>query len=276
MPTERPVQEFAPAKINLSLHVTGRRSDGYHLLDSLVVFADVGDHLQVTTASETRVSVTGPRADGVPADARNLVWKAADHFGQPADITLYKHLPAAAGIGGGSSDAAAVLRALAQATGRSIPPGTDRLGADLPVCIAPQAARMQGVGELITPLPPLPAIHAVLVNPGVEVATPKVFAALRSADNPPMFETLPQWPDAATLAQWLRGTRNDLEPPSVILAPVIGDVLTRLRREPECLLARMSGSGATCFALTTTRARAEAMAGRIAVPGWWVQPVTLT
>lgn len=268
------VQDFAPAKINLSLHVTGQRADGYHLLDSLVVFADVGDRVTVRLADAPSLSVTGPQAAGVPVDGSNLVLRAAAWFGAAAEITLEKHLPAMAGIGGGSSDAAATLRALAGATGRTVAGGAAALGADVPVCLIARVARMRGVGEDVTPLPALPPLHGVLVNPGVDVPTPQVFALLEHKANPPMPDTLPIWPDAAALAAWLGGMRNDLEPPAIAMAPVIGEVLMKLGRDPACLLARMSGSGATCFALTGTRAGAEAMAVRLAQPGWWVQPVT--
>ena len=269
-----PVQDFAPTKINLTLHVTGRRPDGYHLLDSLVVFGDVGDRLTVAMAERMSLSVTGPRGEGVPADARNLVWKAAEFAGVPARITLEKHLPAAAGIGGGSSDAAATLRALSRLTGAPVPDRTETLGADIPVCLTPTVSRMQGVGEVVTPLPALPPLHGVLVNPGVDVPTPQVFARLASRENPAMPATLPDWPDAATLALWLRSTRNDLEGPALQIAPVIGDALRTLQADSACLIARMSGSGATCFALTDSRAGAEAMAARIARLDWWVQPTT--
>jgi len=274
MDVPRAVQDFAPAKINLTLHVTGRRADGYHLLDSLVVFADVGDRLTLAPADDMSLKLTGPRADGLAADATNLVWRAADLFGQPARITLEKHLPAMAGIGGGSSDAAATLRALARATGRPLPPRPETLGADVPVCLPARAARMQGVGEKVTPLPPLPPLHGVLVNPGADVPTPSVFARLTRRENAPMPATLPPWPDAVTLIDWLATMRNDLEPPARAVAPVINDVLKTLRADPACRLARMSGSGATCFALTTTRAEAEALANRLTRPDWWIQPAT--
>lgn len=268
------VQDDAPAKINLTLHVTGQRADGYHLLDSLVVFADIGDRITVTPSDTSRLTVTGPRAAGVPTDASNLVLRAAALMNQPADVTLDKHLPAMAGIGGGSSDAAATLRALSRATGTPVPANPEALGADVPVCLIARATRMQGVGEVLTPLPGLPDLHGVLINPGVDVPTPRVFADLASKTNPPMPATLPDWPDAAALASWLSTMRNDLETPARALAPAIGATLTALAADPDCLLARMSGSGATCFGLTETRAKADAMAARLTRPGWWVQPVT--
>lgn len=263
---------FAPAKVNLALHVTGRRADGYHLLDSLVAFADVGDRITLAHAAETRLTVTGPRAEGVPADARNLVWRAADLHGTCVDITLEKHLPAAAGIGGGSSDAAATLRALETLTGHA--PALDplTLGADVPVCLRPTATRMQGIGEMLHPvdLPPLPAI---LVNPGVEVPTGPVFATLPSPDNPPMTD-LPAVLDSASVLRWLTAQRNDLQRPALGLQPVIAQVLDALS---DAQLARMSGSGATCFGLYPDRDAADRAARRIAArhPDWWTAACTL-
>ncbi|MBN2907526.1 MAG: 4-(cytidine 5'-diphospho)-2-C-methyl-D-erythritol kinase [Rhodobacteraceae bacterium] len=277
------VEAFAPAKINLTLHVTGQRADGYHLLDSLVVFADVGDRLSLAPADDLTLTVTGPRAEGVPTDGRNLVLRAAALFGagRGAAITLDKHLPAAAGIGGGSSDAAAALRGLAGLWGVALP-DADRvltLGADVPVCLAPRALRMRGVGEEITEGPDLPPMGLVLVNPGVEVPTPVVFKALTRKDNPAMPHP-PGWSTAAVMAHWLTAQRNDLEGPARAAAPVIGDVLDAISATPGCLLARMSGSGATCFGIYDTRAEAETAAAaiRTTAPTWWVEaaaPFTL-
>ncbi|MEQ8341877.1 MAG: 4-(cytidine 5'-diphospho)-2-C-methyl-D-erythritol kinase [Marinovum algicola] len=270
-----PTEAFAPAKINLTLHVTGQRADGYHLLDSLVVFAGVGDVLRVAPADEMSLRVTGPMAAGVPEDARNLCWKAAEAFGAPVRIELEKHLPAAAGIGGGSSDAAAVLRAMETIYGRPFSGDALRLGADVPVCLLAHAARMSGIGEQVLPLSQ-PPMDAVLVNPGVAVSTPAVFKALRSRDNPPMTD----WPldgrSDSTLA-WLRTMRNDLEPPAIGVQPVIGRVLTALDEEGADL-ARMSGSGATCFGLFPDGSAATAAAAglRAAHPDWWVVATTLT
>jgi len=269
------VEAFAPAKINLTLHVTGQRADGYHLLDSLVIFADAGDILGFAPAEDLSLAVTGPRAEGVPADGRNLVLKAAALFEETrgAVITLDKRLPAAAGIGGGSSDAAAALRGLARLWDRALPGDAAvlSLGADVPVCLTPRPVRMRSVGEEITEAPVLPDMALVLVNPGVEVSTPAVFGALTRKDNPPMPEP-PGWADAAGLAHWLAGQRNDLEPPARALAPVIDTVLEALAASPGCLIARMSGSGATCFGIYATRAEAENAAQILAgaAPGWWV------
>lgn len=270
------VEGFAPAKVNLALHVTGRRDDGYHLLDSLVVFADVGDRLTAMPDAALSLAVTGPRAAGVPTDAGNLVLRAAALLGagRGARIVLEKHLPAAAGIGGGSSDAAAALRMLAQLWGLPLPDATAvlALGADVPVCLQARPARMRGIGEALGPLPPLPPLWLVLVNPGVPVPTGPVFAALASRDNAPLPPVLPSFGDAAALAAWLRTCRNDLEQPACTLVPVVGQVLSALAAQRGCLLARMSGSGATCFGLfaAAPEAAKAAAALRIAAPGWWV------
>lgn len=268
---------LAPAKVNLSLHVTGQRPDGYHLLDSLVVFADLGDRLSVTPADAYSLTVSGPRAAGVPVDDGNLCLRAARLAGRPVAIALEKHLPNQAGIGGGSSDAACVLRALA-ALGVPLPEHPERLGADLPVCLAARAARMQGLGEVVTPLSGLPPLPALLVNPGRPVATPAVFKRLEKRDNPPMGAIPDDLATPADVATWLASTRNDLEAPALALEPAIGAVLGALASLPGCLIARMSGSGASCFALFPDRATA-AEAGRMlraAEPGWWVTDTTLS
>jgi 4-diphosphocytidyl-2-C-methyl-D-erythritol kinase len=270
---------FAPAKVNLTLHVTGQRKDGYHLLDSLVVFADVGDRVAVQPADAMSLDITGPRAAGVPADETNLVWKAAALFDQPVAITLSKHLPAAAGIGGGSSDAAATLLALSDLTGeRRLPEGVAGLGADVRVCLMRQAARMSGIGEVVEPVPNLPPLHAVLANPGVEVATPAVFKALAQKQNKPMAAKLPRWQGTRGLIDWLAAQRNDLEAPATDTAPVIYEVLQALGGLSGARLARMSGSGATCFALFESRDAAEVAAAALASdhPDWWVTPTSLT
>jgi len=270
------VSAFAPAKVNLTLHVTGQRADGYHLLDSLVCFADVGDLVTVAFSDDLTLHVSGPRSKGVPTDARNLVLKAAqflDPTGR-AQITLDKHLPAAAGIGGGSSDAAATLRALSELWDIDLPQDTVALGADVPVCLHPMAMRMQGVGDVLTPVPPLPETYAVLVNPGVDVSTPEVFKALKSNKNRPM-DGVPGFADVAELASWLAEQRNDLQAPAISQAPVIAEVLSALQ---DGLFAGMSGSGATCFALYETLDQATAKATQLTTddPDWWVAPCRLS
>lgn len=265
--------EFAPAKVNLALHVTGQRDDGYHLLDSLVVFAGVGDEIRATPGPLS-LSLTGPMAAGLQAEDDNLVLRAARAMRAEAQLVLDKRLPVASGIGGGSADAAATLRLLARVTGRPLPDAAAvlALGADVPVCLAGRAVRMAGVGERLTSLPPLPAAWLVLVNPGVAVATPAVFRGLARKDNAPLPRDLPFLRNTAELAAFLRMCRNDLEPPAMALAPVIGTVRDALTAQDGCLLARMSGSGATCFGLFADglTAAAAARAVQAAHPGWWV------
>lgn len=269
---------FAPAKVNLSLHVTGQRADGYHLLDSLVAFADVGDRITLVPAETRTIEVTGPMAAGVPADDSNLAMRAAALWDLPVKIILDKHLPLASGLGGGSSDAAATLLGVAELSGhRELPAGALALGADVRVCLERRAARMRGIGDEVQPVDWLPALHAVLANPGVEMATPEVFAALAEKDNAPMPKRIPRWRGAWSAIDWIGQQRNDLEAPAVALAPVIGDVLTALRALPGARLARMSGSGASCFALFEEPEEAEAAAEQLASarPGWWVVATTL-
>ena len=268
---------FAPAKINLTLHVTGQRTDGYHLLDSLVVFADVGDRLTLTEAKTPALHVTGPMAQGVPTGSENLVLRAAASMGVTLDIRLDKHLPAAAGIGGGSSDAAAVLRGIAELRPDiGLPPDQGlSLGADVPVCLRARAARMEGIGERVDPVDGLPPLHAVLVNPGVAVSTAAIFRSLARKDNPPMPAILPGWGDAAALALWLAGQRNDMQAAAIAEAPVVGQVIASIAATDGCLLARMSGSGATCFGLYADAPAAAQAAAALARPGWWVHATRL-
>ena len=275
--------EFAPAKVNLALHVTGRRGDGYHLLDSIVVFLALGDRLHVAPAEHVTLAVTGPLGAGVPVDG-NLVLRAAAALAQAAgrscpgaSLTLDKHIPAAAGLGGGSSDAAAALRALNRLWGIGLDPaGLRRLGetigADVPVCVAPAGARMAGIGECVTPLPALPEFHVLLVNPGCSLATAAVFAGLVDPDNPGLPELPGRWRGMAHLVEYLARCRNDLAAPAIAAAPAIQEVLAALAAEPACLLARMSGSGATCFGLFATAEDAAAARAGLARshPGWWV------
>ncbi len=269
------VEVFAPAKINLTLHVTGQRSDGYHLLDSLVAFADIGDRITVAPSDQLKLSLTGPQSSGLSAEGDNLVLRAArflDPNGRVA-ITLDKHLPVASGIGGGSANAAATLQALSQLWNTPLPraEATAQLGADVPMCMTGQTLRMQGIGAEIEPLAPLPPLDIVLVNPGVPLSTPNVFAALDRKTNPPMPNNLPKWATAQNLANWLATQRNDLQPAAISLAPVIGDVLTALD-QTGALLTRMSGSGATCFGLfpaDQTSASKALKRLRANHPQWW-------
>jgi 4-diphosphocytidyl-2-C-methyl-D-erythritol kinase len=263
---------FAAAKINLALHVTGRRADGYHLLDSLVAFADAGDRVSAEAAGALTLTVTGPEAAGVPEGSENLVLRAAAAFGAAsgARIVLDKRLPPASGIGGGSADAAAALRVLAALWDRPLPDAAAalRLGADVPVCLAGVTARMAGIGEIVDPAPALPPVWAVLANPRIALPTPAVFAALTVRENPPLPPLPGGWRDAADLAGWLARTRNDLEAPARALCPPVTAVLAALSATPGALMARMSGSGATCFALYAS-AGAAAEAAATLPQEWW-------
>ena len=269
-------EAFAPAKINLTLHVTGQREDGYHLLDSLVVFVDVGDRIFVASDTANSLTVTGPFSEGVPTDGSNLVMTAKARFipDQAVALRLDKHLPPASGIGGGSSDAAATLRALSKAFDRPLPAPDQvtRLGADVPVCLHARPTRMRGIGDRLDDVDGLPPLHMVLVNPKVEVPTPQVFKALSSKTNRSMPGDLPEWKDTFGFAEWLKTQRNDLEMPARSIAPAIGVVLSRIAATEGCLLARMSGSGATCFGLYASRTEADWAARYIreVFPDWWV------
>lgn len=271
------IDEPAPAKLNLALHVTGRRADGYHLLDSLVVFCSVGDMVRLhDTPGAPPLTITGPFVGGLDTGPGNLVRRALALAGiDGVRATLEKRLPVASGIGGGSADAAAALRAAARLRGGPLPApeAVLALGADVPVCLAGRPARLRGIGERLSPVPVLPPVWVVLANPGIAVATSGVFRALASRENPPLPEALPAWPDAAALAAWLAGQRNDLEVPACALAPAIAGVRAALAATEGCLLARMSGSGATCFGLFAVATEAEAAARRLrsAHPGWWVE-----
>ena len=276
--------ELAPAKINLALHVTGRRADGYHLLDSLVVFAELGDRITVTASNEDGFHVDGPFASNVPVDGDNLVLRARDalraaypaYTTLPVSIALEKYLPVASGIGGGSSDAAATLRALkrlwriptdaAALADLALP-----LGADLPMCLAGRPLFARGIGEKLEKVAHFPALHLVLVNPGIAVETPKVFRALASRDNP----ALAPLDSADTVLDWLAATRNDLEPAAMSIEPSIAEVLAALRRTGAAF-ARMSGSGATCFGIFDSASAASRAAIAISGehPGWFSAATT--
>ena len=339
------MKEFAPAKVNLYLHVTGRRGAGYHLLDSLVVFADVGDLLEAEPDEGLRLEIAGPFAAALNPHARphparcasrplppggrgdrslpaplapsgrasplplaeeaaapsaagegaapsaagegaadegaapNLVLRAARALSARtgstagARLRLTKTLPVASGIGGGSSDAAATLRLLARLwridlSDADLAAIALTLGADVPACLAARPLRMGGVGEILAPAPSLPECGLVLLNPGAPVATADVFRARTGAFSPPA--SLPRgWADAPAMAASLAALRNDLQPPAVRLSPPIGATLAALAATPDCLLARMSGSGATCFGLFPSAAAASRAAALLAHPGWW-------
>ena len=268
------ITSFAPAKVNLYLHVTGRRADGYHLLDSLAVFPEVGDLVEATAADELCLRLGGAFGAALQAEPDNLLLRAARALapGRGAKLRLEKNLPVASGIGGGSADAAAALRALCNLwdiRNADLPRLALQLGADVPVCLRSAPARMQGIGEILAPAPCLPAFGMVLANPGVAVPTPSVFKARTGAFSPA--PALPaSWPSATAMAADLQRYSNDLQAPAISIQPVIGEVLAALSALPGALLARMSGSGATCFALFNTPGAAQAAAAGLAArSGWW-------
>lgn len=271
----------ARAKINLYLHVIGKRADGYHLLDMFVVFAETGDEITVAPADTLSLMIDGPFGAGLGAGADNLVLRAAAALQQlcgvaaGARIHLTKNLPLASGIGGGSADAAATLLALQQLW-RVEPPRAAlfelaaRLGADVPICLDGRASFVGGIGEEIAPVGALPPAYLLLVNPLVETPTPAVFKA-REGDFSPSARWSATPADVRALAALLASRRNDLTAPAIKLAPVVAEVLAALTATSDCLLARLSGSGATCFGLYETRAEAEAARNQILArhPDWW-------
>ncbi|MBF0562246.1 MAG: 4-(cytidine 5'-diphospho)-2-C-methyl-D-erythritol kinase [Alphaproteobacteria bacterium] len=286
MIAESELREFAPAKVNLALHVVGRRADGYHLLDSLVAFAGVGDVLPFRAADRLDLTLSGPGAQALAAESNNIVLRAAHRLAEAAGIVpraaiiLDKRLPVASGIGGGSADAAAALRGLTRLwslrlTDSEMAAVALGLGADVPVCLFGHTAILGGIGERIEAAPPLPPGWLVLVNPGQPLSTPAVFRA-RAARYPDgnfrPSESMTQVPVdirafATVLGQW----RNDLTEAACALVPEIETVITALGRQPGCLLARMSGSGATSFGLFADEAAADAAARRLQSeqPRWW-------
>jgi 4-diphosphocytidyl-2-C-methyl-D-erythritol kinase len=281
-----PVTELAPAKINIALHVTGQRVDGYHLLDSIVSFADIGDRLHFSASGEDVFSLSGRFSDALATEAgSNLVIRARDRLRElltaagfeapPVAIRLEKHLPVASGIGGGSADAAATLRGLLRVWQAELPPAdlarlALSLGADVPMCLEGTPLIARGIGEELTPLPDLPRLALVLANPLCSVSTPQVFGRLASKENMPL-------PPLET-GDWIRllqTLRNDLEAPARELAPQIAEVSALLDGEGS-LLTRMSGSGATCFGVFASRADAELAATRLQAlkPAWYFQATT--
>lgn len=288
------IEEFAPAKVNLALHVTGRRDDGYHLLDSLVVFVDAGDRLSFTPADVDRFTISGRFAKGLPDDAApgadNLVIRARDALRgwagraglstPPAHIHLEKNLPVASGIGGGSADAAAALRGLDRLWALGIPrPDLLALGlpigADVPMCIESRPLVARGIGERMVLIEDFPELFLLLVNPLVGVSTPEVFRRLANRDNLGL-----DLPDrGAPLEQWL-GTlavaRNDLQATAESIEPKISETL-ELIRQADPMLARMSGSGGTCFGVYRTRSGLDRALARLEAerPGWYLQAAAI-
>jgi 4-diphosphocytidyl-2-C-methyl-D-erythritol kinase len=278
------LRETAPAKINLNLRVVGRRADGYHDLESLVAFADLSDELTLMPGVETSLEMTGPFAKakecGAPGD--NLVLKAARALGLPAGkFTLDKRIRVAAGLGGGSADAAAALRLIARANGlapddRRLAEAAITCGADVPVCLQSKPRIMRGLGDQLSPPLALPKLHAVLINPGVPLATADVFASFRGDE--PSNIPVDQVPlERSALLAWLAARGNCLTRAAVSRVPAIADVFDALGALPDCRLARMSGSGATCFGLFDGSAAAAGAAEQLAKShrNWWICPVTL-
>lgn len=304
----------APAKANLTLHITGRRADGYHLIDSLVAFADIGDRVEVRERAGVTLTVDGPFADAIGSIEENLVLRAARLLwnnplppgegrvralygeeiepsphpspeGRGGFVRLTKHLPPGAGLGGGSSDAAAALHLLCRLW--RLPHSTEELaalalplGADMPVCLAGTAARVGGIGEKVTPVPGFPPVPVVLAYPGRGLSSGEVYRKYgRGAPSPPSSPTdgIPSFSTLQSLADWLRPRRNDLEEAAVALLPAVGDVLAALRKTSQCLLARMSGSGSACFGIFPDTQSAAAAASQLAAghPSWWVRACTL-
>jgi 4-diphosphocytidyl-2-C-methyl-D-erythritol kinase len=277
------VIEIARAKINLALHVLGRRQDGYHELDSLVAFTLLGDRLSFEPAERTSLAITGPFASELSAGPDNLVLRAAAYFAQRfptegvhAHITLEKHLPVASGLGGGSADAAATLRGLARLSGVVLPSREDAilartLGADVPVCLISQSSRMTGIGEIIRPLAGYDGQPILLVNPASPVATARVFETLALQPGDKAFAGIV---DASNLSE----TRNDLTIAACQLNPAIRDVLSEIAGVDGVRIARMSGSGATCFGLFDRADEAERASREIAArhPNWWCAATSLS
>jgi len=283
--------EEAPAKVNLTLAIHGRRADGYHELESLVAFARCGDRLSLLPGEPLGLSVSGPFARAVGPTSDNLVLKGACALARQVSglelgsFVLVKHLPVAAGVGGGSADAAAALRLLARANALDLADlrladAAKGTGADVPICVDPRPRIMRGIGEKLSDPLPLPRLAAVLVNPGVPVATRDVFGALAAPrlSTPNATGRQAQIPlRREELLAFLRAHGNDLEAPAINMAPVIAEVLARLRAAPGCELARMSGSGGTCFGVFASEIAAMAAARDIAAtnPPWWVCPTVL-
>ena len=274
----------APAKVNLALHVTGQREDGYHLLDSLVVFGGAADRLIIKPSDHLHFSVSGPFSKTLLDEPDNLIVRAAKSLASElnlparADIRLIKNLPIAAGIGGGSSDAAKALLGLQQLWRRALSPErlhalALELGADVPMCLEGSCVRAQGIGDQLQPGPRLPAdLGLVLINPNRPISTLQLFKALKRRDNPPIGALPSAFLSAAALSDWLGDQRNDMEMAAIEQAPVIDHVLQALGDCDRCLFARMSGSGATCFGLFARTDEAEEAARHLARshPNWWV------
>ena len=271
----------SPAKVNLALKVLGRQPDGFHRISSLVGFTEFGDEIAVRRSNGNSLLVHGPFADAIPHDDENLVLKAlgliaGDHG---FIINLVKHIPVAAGLGGGSSNAATAIRLASKLTGAGLP-GTEqvsRLGTDIPVCLIGKPAMIGGLGEIVRPLQKSPQLYMLLVNPMVQLSTGLVYQQLGQYSRNPL-EDPPSGCDPGQYIDWLGRQKNDLEKPAMDILPVIGDVLDSIRETSGCLLARMSGSGATCFGLYASSSEADHARKAILSErrGWWSVSTVLT
>jgi 4-diphosphocytidyl-2-C-methyl-D-erythritol kinase len=281
--TDSGTRELARAKVNLALHVTGRREDGYHLLDSLVVFPNIGDELSLAPAAGFELRICGPQAGALSETPKdNLVARAVRGFAERTGcsaavrISLDKRLPVASGIGGGSADAAAAIRLMERHTGIALPEKKRdalalSLGADVPVCLGQQPSRMRGIGEIVEPVPGLPECGIVLVNPGEAVSTPDVFRKMVRRNNRPLPDMPATFTTLSGFLDYLEGTRNDMQEAAAQVCPAINQVIGVLEGENLVRMARMSGSGATCFGLCTPGDE-QAIAGALQARNrdWWV------
>ncbi len=284
--SSRVIRLRAPAKINLFLHLVGRRADGFHLLDSMIAFTDYGDELSVEAAGDLSLAIDGPFASGLSTTEDNLALRAArllmaeDAVTRGARLRLTKQLPVASGIGGGSADAVAAMKALIQLWGLRIPAArlaelALMLGADLPVCLAGKPSFVGGIGEDIEPVPPMPDLYILLVNPLIPLPTIDVFRRRAAGGDGARFGDPGRWSGMLAsddeLFRRLADCRNDLTDAAIAIVPAIADVLEAIGGQPGCRLARLSGSGATCFGLFSDAAAARTAAAAIlkSRPGWW-------
>jgi 4-diphosphocytidyl-2-C-methyl-D-erythritol kinase len=289
-----PEASLAPAKVNLTLRISGRRADGYHELESLVAFAPFGDRLTFSPGEPFDLDVSGPMADGAGPVADNLVLRAARSLAGRIDglrlgrFALHKELPSGAGLGGGSADAAAALRLIARANGISLDDprvhdAARSTGADIPVCLDPRPRMMRGIGEILSAPAALPPLGIVIIHPGFALPTGPVFKALGLAPGQSYAGSSPRqtkgadegWQGASreALLKWLAAECNDLEAPAIATAPAVAGVLRAIADLPGCRLARMSGSGSACFGLFDDGGAAETAAAQVAAaqPSWWVR-----
>ena len=282
------VTVHAPVKINLYLHITGRREDGYHEVDTLIAFTDFGDEITAEASDTLKISADGPFAAELPEGEDNLVIRAIDALRQSAGeitsahITLSKHIPLAAGVGGGSADAAAAMWAVSRLWNLDTDKPVDLfavgrpLGADVPACLYRRPAYASGIGQDLVAAPTLPEAGVLLVNPGVKLATPSVFKARTGGFSPDTSDPTADLQTVPKLVSFLEDRANDLTDAAIKLCPAVEDVLYALERTPGCRLARMSGSGATCFGIFDDRAAAEAALDALEAPDhWWRQATGL-